>query len=179
MKRPCRPGRLTDLRALTALEALCFEHPGERFHRRQIRGLLLNPRAGVFVIRRGGAPAGWAAGLVRRARGRCAGRLYALAVHPDYRGRGFGLRLAKAVLEDLRRRGARTVSLEVRADNRAARRLYEGLGFIAAGALPDYYGPGLHGLRMRRPAPAVRTRAATTSDARRSATGRPAGGTRR
>jgi ribosomal protein S18 acetylase RimI-like enzyme len=140
-----------DLKQLVALESLCFRHPGERFNHRQIRRLLGNPRACVTFARAGGVIAGWAVGLRRRTGPRtCAGRLYALAVHPDFRGRGLGARLAQHVLDQLRRRGARALSLEVRDPNPAAQGLYRRLGFQPAGNLPDYYGPGLHGLRMRK-----------------------------
>ena len=140
-----------DLKQLVALETLCFRHPGERFHARQIRRLLNNPRAGVVFACEGGDIAGWAVGLLRRTGPRaCAGRLYALSVHPAFRGRGLGARLAQQVLDQLRERGARSFSLEVRNPNPAAQGLYRRLGFRPAGNLPDYYGPGLHGLRMRK-----------------------------
>ena len=139
------------LAELVALESLCFRHPGERFNLRQIRSLLNNPRACVRVAVEGDRILGWAVGLLRRHRPhRCSGRLYALSVHPDFRGRGLGAKLAQDVLGQLRRRGAQTFSLEVRVPNPAAQGLYRRLGFRAAGALPDYYGPGLHGLRMRK-----------------------------
>lgn len=144
----------SDLAQLERLEARCFRHPGERFNPRQIRSLLRNPRACVVFAREGRSIAGWAVGLLRRQGSRgSSGRLYALAVHPDFRGRGLGARLAKKVLDQLRRRGARTFSLEVRTPNPAAQGLYRSLGFQPAGPLPDYYGPGLHGLRMRKTPP--------------------------
>ena len=140
-----------DLKQLVALESRCFRHPGERFHARQIRRLLRNPRALVVFARERGAIAGWAVGLLRRTGPqRRAGRLYALAVHPAFRGCGLGARLAQRVLGQLRRRGATTFSLEVRDPNPAAQALYLRLGFRPAGTLPNYYGPGLHGLRMRK-----------------------------
>ncbi len=150
MNRACGTATPADLKELVALEILCFRHPGERFHHRQIRGLLENPKACVAFAREGGAITGWAVGLLRRhGPRRCSGRLYALAVHPAFRGRGLGVRLAQDVLRQLRRRGAQTLSLEVRTPNPAAQHLYRHLGFQPAGQLPDYYGPGLHGLRMR------------------------------
>ena len=142
-----------DLAELSRLETVCFRHPGERFNPRQIRRLLNNPRAVVVFAREGGRLAGWAVGLLRRHGPRArSGRFYALAVHPDFRGRGLGERLARRVLDRLRRRGARTFSLEVRDPNPAAQGLYLRLGFRPAGELPDYYGPGLPGLRMRKSA---------------------------
>ncbi len=52
-----------------------------------------------------------------------------LAVHPDYRQRGIARDLVTAGLEMARRKGAQRISLEVRANNVTARKLYEGLGF--------------------------------------------------
>ena len=43
-----------NLKELVRLESRCFRHPGERFHLRQIRRLLENPRAGVVFAREGG-----------------------------------------------------------------------------------------------------------------------------
>ena len=142
---------LADRKELDRLETVCFRHPGERFNSRQIRSLLKNPRAFIVLAREQGRIVGWAVGLFRHHQsGRASGRLYALSVHPDFRGCGLGARLAKTVLAQFRRRGAQTVCLEVRIPNPAAQHLYERLGFHPAGPLPDYYGPGLHGLRMRK-----------------------------
>jgi len=52
-----------------------------------------------------------------------------LAVHPEYRRRGIARGLVTAGVEMARQKRARRISLEVRADNFAARRLYEELGF--------------------------------------------------
>ena len=142
---------LADRKELDHLETVCFQHPGERFNPRQIHSLLKNPRASIVLARENGRIVGWAVGLFRRhPSGRASGRLYALSVHPDFRGCGLGARLAKTVLNQLRRRGAQSACLEVRTPNPAAQHLYERLGFHPAGSLPDYYGPGLHGLRMRK-----------------------------
>ena len=152
---PC-PVDSQDLDALVAMEALCFSHPDERFNPRQIRGLLRNSNAYVVFARDNGILAGWAVGLLRRHGPTLrSGRLYALAVHPDFRGRGLGARLAESVFAELRRRGARTLTLEVGTHNLPAQRLYQRLGFQPAEHLPDYYAPGLHGLRMKQ-APAAR-----------------------
>lgn len=52
-----------------------------------------------------------------------------LAVHPDHRRKGLARRLLMAGLESARAKGAPRISLEVRADNAPARRLYSSLGF--------------------------------------------------
>lgn len=133
------------------MENRCYRHAGERFNRRQIRALLANPNAFVVIARADRTIAGWAVGLLHRHGSRtCSGRLYALTIHPDFRGRRLGTRLANRVLDQLVRLGARSLSLEVRVTNRPARHLYDRLGFAPAEPLPDYYGPGIHGLRMRK-----------------------------
>jgi ribosomal protein S18 acetylase RimI-like enzyme len=52
-----------------------------------------------------------------------------LAVHPEHRRKGVARRLLMAGLESARSKGAPRISLEVRADNVPARRLYSALGF--------------------------------------------------
>jgi ribosomal-protein-alanine N-acetyltransferase len=62
-----------------------------------------------------------------------------LAVHPPFRDRGVGRYLLVRGLEEARRRGAKTATLEVRPSNLAARRLYASLGFFEVGRSPGYY----------------------------------------
>ena len=63
-----------------------------------------------------------------------------LAVHPDRRRHGLGRRLLSHLMEAARGRGVKRVTLEVRAPNSAARRLYESFGFQIVGLIPRYYG---------------------------------------
>lgn len=62
-----------------------------------------------------------------------------LAVHPDYRQRGFARRLLARALEESGRMGARTATLEVRRSNYPAQALYRQFGFEVAGQRPAYY----------------------------------------
>ena len=62
-----------------------------------------------------------------------------VAIRPALRGHGMGTALLHHVLEQGRRLGARRATLEVRASNRDAQRLYERLGFSAAGVRRRYY----------------------------------------
>lgn len=147
-----------DLSAMVALEASCFTRAGERFSRRQLRGLLNNPRAAAFVAVEPGGDAvlGYAVVLLRRSsNGTESARLYALAVDPAARGRGLGEALLRRAMDEAANRGAARVSLEVRADNAAAIALYRRLGFGGETRLPDYYEAGIDGLRMRRDLPSA------------------------
>ena len=77
-----------------------------------------------------------------------------LAVAPAAQGTGLGARLLVALLEEAARRGQRTVSLEVRADNAPAQRLYARHGFTRTAVRRGYYPGGVDGLVLTRRADA-------------------------
>ena len=62
-----------------------------------------------------------------------------VAVLPHLRGRGIGTMLMKHVLAEGQRLGAQRATLEVRASNEAALRLYQRLGFYVAATRRNYY----------------------------------------
>jgi ribosomal-protein-alanine N-acetyltransferase len=62
-----------------------------------------------------------------------------VAMRPKFRGRGIGTALLLHVLTEARNLGARRATLEVRASNEGARRLYDRLGFYVAGTRRNYY----------------------------------------
>jgi mycothiol synthase len=71
------------------------------------------------------------------------GEIYIIAVDPRRQGRGVGEHLAAAAMEYVSsKRGARRGMLYVDADNRAARRLYERLGFRVMAESVCYSVPG-------------------------------------
>lgn len=64
--------------------------------------------------------------------------LLLLAVLPDRQRRGIGRRLLNHFIDDSKKSGAKTIHLEVR-DGNPAIRLYESIGFAAAGRRKNYY----------------------------------------
>lgn len=62
-----------------------------------------------------------------------------IAVHPDFRRQGVARALILALIGELKKRGSRCLTLEVRASNDPARALYESLGFALAGTRRNYY----------------------------------------
>lgn len=62
-----------------------------------------------------------------------------VAVREDYRRRGIGGALLNRVLDEARRRNAKTAFLEVRSANHAAQALYERSGFKAIARRANYY----------------------------------------
>lgn len=62
-----------------------------------------------------------------------------IAVHPDYRRQGIAEALVLALVSRLKSEGNYQLTLEVRASNIPAQRLYEKLGFTEAGRRRNYY----------------------------------------
>ncbi len=62
-----------------------------------------------------------------------------VAVDPDYQHQGVATRLLIELLDQAREYGSTAVTLEVRAANKRAHRLYSRLGFQPLGITPDYY----------------------------------------
>lgn len=80
-------------------------------------------------------------GGVRALRGGSDADIQTIALDADFRGRGRGRALLRALIAEAVARGARELFLEVRADNPVARSLYESEGFGELGRRPRYYQP--------------------------------------
>ena len=62
-----------------------------------------------------------------------------IAVHPEYRRQGIARRLLSVALDEVQRREMVSATLEVRASNTAAQKLYKDFGFDIVGLRPRYY----------------------------------------
>ena len=62
-----------------------------------------------------------------------------IAVHPDYRCRGIAEELVNTLVTALKEKGSHCLTLEVRASNAPAIRLYEKHGFLQVGLRKNYY----------------------------------------
>ena len=62
-----------------------------------------------------------------------------IAVHPDFRRLGIAERLVLALCDALAEKGVCALLLEVRASNEPAKALYDKLGFVQVGRIPNYY----------------------------------------
>jgi len=142
-----RRGRLRDLDALVALEQAVFTT--DIVSRRSFRHFLASRGATVLVAEAGDALAGYALVLFRP-RSKLA-RLYSIAVAPHIGGRGVGPLLLAAAEEAARRRGRRTMRLEVHDHNTRAIVRYEKSGYRLFGRYRDYYGDHGDALRFEKP----------------------------
>jgi [ribosomal protein S18]-alanine N-acetyltransferase len=129
-----RASTAADLDQVASLEARCFHNPWTRdmLGRELTRSLV----AHVFVLRPPGGPvvAFCSCWIVAQEL-----HINTVAVDEVYRRTGLGTRLMREVLREAARRGATRATLEVRASNVAARRLYETLGFTVTAVRPAYY----------------------------------------
>ena len=150
--------RDADLDHLVALDARSFS-PADRYRRREWAGILNESLAN-----------GPSRLVVARAAGRVIGAvlvvpdvesmhvsIHSIAVDPRYRRIGLARRLLCAALAPLADQSPqiRTVSLEVRVANTAARALYEQLGFRVSRQMRKYYADGAAALEYRAPLPNV------------------------
>ncbi len=62
-----------------------------------------------------------------------------VAIHPDYRGRGYGRSLVSALIQRAKDFNIIAMTLEVRVSNEIAISLYENFDFISAGVRKKYY----------------------------------------
>lgn len=100
---------------------------------------------GFLVAAEGDGPGGVAGYVVADeipGHGRPLGHVKNLAVRPERRGEGVAKALLSRGLATLAGQGARSVKLEVRESNEAARGLYDDFGFEYLRTLPQYYADG-------------------------------------
>ena len=62
-----------------------------------------------------------------------------IAIHPDYRKQGIASQLICELTGELKLNGSRSLMLEVRTSNHAAKSLYEKMGFETVGLRKNYY----------------------------------------
>ena len=139
-----------DLGEMWQIEAACFEAPWSLGLLREALG---DPKYLVLCAEEtGGAEEPGSGRLLGHALAWSVGdegQLDRLAVLPSRRREGIGHALLLEVLRGLRRAGAGSVFLEVRAGNASALALYRAAGFALAGARRAYYDDGEDALVLR------------------------------
>lgn len=130
------PLRAVDLDRAARLHREAFEPMGEPgWTRQDIAGLLASPGVAGFLVTEATFDIGMAICRVVADEA----ELLTVAVDPGHRRRGAARLLLDAVVEKSRSSGARSLFLEVGADNPRARALYDSLGFAVVGRRAGYY----------------------------------------
>ena len=139
MDHVIRPLGALDLDRAAALHGEAFVALGERgWTRQDMAELLASPGVRGLLLQIDGADAGMAICRVVADES----ELLTIAVRPAHRRDGVGRILLASVLDHVRTAGARSLFLEVAADNPAARGLYGQAGFRDVGERPAYFKRG-------------------------------------
>lgn len=120
------------LAAILEIEKLSNSAP---WSERSFRGELTNPQSIFLTAIADGRVIGYAGLWIVVDEG----HITTVAVDPDYRRNGIGRRLTQEILNRAQAHGLVCATLEVRASNDPAIRLYEGLGFEQAARRRAYY----------------------------------------
>lgn len=125
---------------MEVMERAFDPHWGEAWTRAQVRDSLDLPSTSLLLADGEGRVirTGRAAGFVLSRQALDEEELLLIAVRPEDRGKGVGKRLMDSYIEAARRRGVRSIFLEMRANN-PAHALYRCTGFLPIGTRPRYY----------------------------------------
>ncbi len=146
MKATVESADLTDIEELLRIERECFT--GEAFTKEEIFLLLTNPNAVSLVAKVNAEVVGFIIGVVENHRAVRTGHVFTIDVALKHRRKGLGMKLLGEMEKIFLNRGAETSYLEVRVDNKVARRLYKKQGYTEMGSLDHYYSKGVHGFRL-------------------------------
>ncbi len=117
---------------IAALEKECFSDP---WSERSIASELNNPLSLWLTALDGDRVAGYIGSQTVLGES----DMMNLAVSPEYRRQGIGRTMVTVLIERLRQAGSHSITLEVRASNLPAGKLYESLGFSQVGLRKGYY----------------------------------------
>lgn len=117
---------------IAALEIACFSDP---WSENSVRYELTNPLSLWLVAVSGNQVAGYVGSQTVMDEA----DMMNLAISPDYRRQGIAAALVCKLIESLKAKGVRCLTLEVRASNEPAICLYKKLGFFEIGRRPGYY----------------------------------------
>jgi ribosomal protein S18 acetylase RimI-like enzyme len=141
-----RCATLDDISALLAVETLCFTT--DRLSRRSFRHLLTRGNAVTLLDAHDGQVRGYV--LLLFSRSASMARLYSIAVHPDFAGRGVGDRLLESAETAVLERDCVSMRLEIRRDNPASLALFRRHGYRQFKEVLDYYEDHMAALRFEK-----------------------------
>ena len=114
------------------LEKICFSEP---WSERSVASELTNPLAYWLVAEDDGRVAGYIGSQTVMEET----DMMNVAVHPDYRKQGVATALITELVAELKKMGSHCLTLEVRATNESAIRVYRKLDFQEVGRRKNYY----------------------------------------
>ena len=128
-----RAAELKDAPAIAEMEKLCFSTP---WSLESIEYEIAENKLALYVV---GEVDGQVIGYVGIWLIVDEGHITNVAVHPDWRRRHIGEAIIGTLIDVTEKNGVVAHTLEVRASNTPAQKLYEKFGFRQAGLRPGYY----------------------------------------
>ena len=141
-----RLAEIDDIPSIMEIEQICFDK--DSFSKRQFVYLISQAKGYFCVAEYQQRVGGYFSVLINQRA--CSLRIYSIAVHPDYRGRGLGQVLMDQTIQTAGECKAAKITLEVKVTNTSAIGLYMKNGFIPAGIKPCYYHDGSDAIYMQR-----------------------------
>lgn len=135
-----------DLDSILSIERVCFN--GDSFNEKQFKYMLKSPSSIAFVAEYNGELAGYIWAYIQRFKTKLQGRIYSLAVKPEFRKQGIARNLLLTVEREMRLLRVERIYLEVDELNEAAKKLYSSSGYEVKKFMPAYYGEGNNAYKM-------------------------------
>ena len=132
-----RPAKPSDLNLIMAIEHVCF--PTDSWSDESMREELAADHTAYFVLLADSILVGYAG--LSKVSSSDQSDVQTIALSPSVRGHGWGRLLLERLLQEAERLHAKSVFLEVRADNPVAQGLYEKVGFAIIDRRRNYYQP--------------------------------------
>lgn len=133
-----RLATVADISSIMEIELICFEQ--DSFSKRQFTYLISRAQGSFLVVESQGRIVGYLSLLINKHVRRL--RIYSLAVHPVFRGKGVGQLLMDQAVDVAYKESLGKITLEVNVSNLSAIYLYEKNGFECAGTRKNYYHDG-------------------------------------
>jgi len=135
---------LSDLEKIMKIENACFG--ADAFSRQQMAYLISHAKGIFLVAKYDDKIAGYISFITSKRHN--TGRIYSVAVMPEYRNYGVGGKLLNKTIEYAIQKELNAIFLEVRTDNLTAISIYEKKGFTKRFIKPNYYHDGADGYSM-------------------------------
>lgn len=129
---------VADIPSIMEIELMCFEQ--DSFSKRQFTYLISRAQGHFLVVESQGRIVGYLSLLINKRAHSL--RIYSLAVHPVFRGKGVGQLLMDRAVDVAYQESLGKITLEVNVSNFSAIHLYEKNGFECAGIRKNYYHDG-------------------------------------
>ncbi len=140
--------KVDDLEVLYKIERECFAT--EAFSKRQIASFLRRPNSISLSAKINDEIVGFLIASIYEMTNENIAHVITLDVAMKARRKRVGLRLFENLERILEKNEVKACYLEVRVDNKAARKFYRKLGYVETEIMKDYYCSGKDGIRMKK-----------------------------